>query len=130
MLKEFQQFIMRGNVLDLAVGVIIGGAFGKIIDSIVSQLITPIIGVLMGGIDVSKAVVSIGGVLFGIGDVLQNVINFIITGFVLFMILKAYNSAMKSKQVNYAPEPTPTEASLADIKALMEKIEANTRRYL
>lgn len=130
MLKEFQQFIMRGNVLDLAVGVIIGGAFGKIIDSIVSQLITPILGVLMGGIDVSKAVVSVGGVSFGIGDVLQNVINFIVTGFVLFMILKAYNVAMKNKQANYAPDPTPSEASLADIKALMEKIEANTRRYL
>lgn len=131
MLNEFKQFIMHGNVIDLAVGVIIAGAFGKIIDSVVANLFTPIIGVLLGGIDVSKTTTTIAGVEFGIGNVLQSVINFLITGFVLFIVLKAYNTAMNNKKEATAlPPPTPTETTLADIKALMEKVEANTRRYL
>ncbi len=131
MLNEFKQFIMRGNVVDLAVGVIIGGAFGKIIDSVVAKLFTPLIGVLLGGVDVSKTTTTIAGVEFGIGDVLQNVINFLITGLVLFTVLKAYNTAMNNKKETPAPPPpTATETTLADIKALMEKVEANTRRYL
>ena len=128
MLKEFGQFIMRGNVLDLAVGVIIGGAFNSIIESVVKKLITPILGVAMGGIDFSKSSTTIAGVELGWGDVVQNVFNFVITGFVLFMILRAYNAASKNKDASYAPAPTPSEALLADIKNLMERMEANTRK--
>ena len=128
MLKEFGQFIMRGNVLDLAVGVIIGGAFNKIIESVVGKLITPLLGVVLGGIDFSKSSTTIAGVELGWGDVVQNVFNFVVTGFVLFMMLKAYNKASKNQAANYAPAPTPTESFLADIKNVMERVEANTRK--
>jgi large conductance mechanosensitive channel len=128
MLKEFGQFIMRGNVLDLAVGVIIGGAFNKIIESVVGKLITPILGVAIGGIDFSKSSANIAGVELGWGDVVQNVFNFLVTGFVLFMMLKAYNKASKNQAANYAPAPSPSEALLADIKNIMAQVEANTKR--
>jgi large conductance mechanosensitive channel len=128
MLKEFGQFIMRGNVLDLAVGVIIGGAFNAIIESVVKKLITPLLGVIIGGVDFSKSSTTIAGVELGWGDVVQNIFNFLVTGFVLFMMLRAYNKATKNQAANYAPAPTPTEAFLADIKSVMEKVEANTRR--
>jgi large conductance mechanosensitive channel len=128
MLKEFGQFIMRGNVLDLAVGVIIGGAFNAIIESVVKKLITPLLGVVLGGVDFSKASTTIAGVELGWGDVVQNVFNFLVTGFVLFMMLRAYNAASKNKDANYAPAPTPSEAMLADIKNLMAQVETNTRK--
>ena len=127
MLKQFQTFIMRGNIIDLAVAVIIGGAFQKIIDALVSNLIMPIIGMLVGGVNFEKEVIEVNGVQLGWGMVFQEVLNFIIIGFVLFMILKAYNTASKKKDASYEPEPTPSEALLADIKQLMQSIDAKTK---
>lgn len=127
MLKEFQSFIMRGNIIDLAVGVIIGGSFQKIIDALVSKLIMPLIGMVVGGVNFEKEAIKIGEAELGWGAVLQEVLNFIIIGFVLFMILKAYNTAAKKKDASYAPEATPTETLLGDIKALMQSIDAKTK---
>jgi large conductance mechanosensitive channel len=127
MLKEFQSFIMRGNIIDLAVGVIIGGSFQKIIDALVSKLIMPLIGMVVGGVNFEKEVIKLGEAELGWGAVLQEVLNFIIIGFVLFMILKAYNTAAKKKDASYAPAPTPSEALLSDIKALMQSIDAKTK---
>jgi large conductance mechanosensitive channel len=121
MFKEFGQFLMRGNVLDLAVGVIIGGAFNGIVDALVKRLIMPIIGMATGGINFEKEVFKIGEAELGWGAVLQAVLQFVIIGFVLFMILRAYNRAANRANASYAPPPTPTEALLADIKALLEK---------
>jgi large conductance mechanosensitive channel len=128
MLKQFGEFIMRGNVIDLAVGVIIGGAFQKIIDALVEKLIMPLIGIVIGGVNFEKSVLTIGDVELGWGAVVQAIVNFMIIGFVLFMILKAYNTAAKNKAASYAPAPTPSETLLADIKNLMERVEANTRK--
>lgn len=128
MFKQFGEFIMRGNVIDLAVGVIIGGAFNKIVEALVEKLIMPLIGIVVGGVNFEKEVIKVGDAELGWGSVLQAIVNFIIIGFVLFMILRAYNTATKNKAASYAPAPTPSETLLADIRNLMEKVEANTRK--
>ena len=127
MLKQFQSFVMRGNIIDLAVGVIIGGAFQKIINALVSKLIMPLIGIFIGGVNFEKEVIKVGDVEFGWGAVFQELLTFILTAFVLFMILKAYNKVTKNKDASYAPAPTPSEALLADIKTLMQSIDAKTK---
>ena len=126
MLKDFKQFIMRGNVIDLAVAVIIGLAFQKIIEAIVANLIMPLIGILLGGIDFSKESIVVGDVTLMWGLVFQAILDFIIVAFVLFLILKAYNSASK-KEVEAPTGPTTTEVLLADIKKVMENIDAKTK---
>ena len=127
MFKQFGQFIMRGNVIDLAVGVIIGAAFNGIVEALVKKLIMPVIGIFTGGINFEKEVFTVGEAELGWGAVLQATIQFMIIGFVLFLILKAYNRASK-KDLGYSPALTPSETMLSDIKALMEKVEANTRK--
>jgi large conductance mechanosensitive channel len=100
MLKEFKAFVMRGNVLDLAVGVIIGGAFGKIVASLVTDILTPIIGLVIGGVDFSGMVFTFRNATITYGVFLNNVIDFLVIAFVIFMIIKAANAAKK---------PTPAE---------------------
>jgi large conductance mechanosensitive channel len=99
MLKEFKEFIMRGNVMDLAVAVIIGGAFGKIIASLVSDLLMPLIGAIIGGIDFSGLAFTIGNAKVTYGNFINNVIDFVIIALVIFLIIKAVDSLKK--------EPTP-----------------------
>jgi large conductance mechanosensitive channel len=126
MWNEFKSFLMRGNVIDLAVAVIIGGAFNKIVEALVDKLIMPIIGMATGGINFEKEVIKVGDAELGWGAVFQNILQFIIVGFVLYLILKAYNTANKSKAED-APAPTPTETLLADIKGIMQRIEDKTK---
>jgi large conductance mechanosensitive channel len=128
MLKEFGQFIMRGNVLDLAVGVIIGGAFNNIVTALVDKLIMPLVGIALGGLDFKSLSFKVGEASLGYGEVIQAIVNFVIIGFVLFMILKSYNKAAKVENANYAPAPTPTEGLLADLKGLMSQVAENTKR--
>ena len=96
MFSEFRQFIMRGNVIDLAVGVVIGAAFTKIVTALVEKIIMPIVGVLIGGVDISKQDISVGDAHIGYGAVLQESLNFLIVAFVLFLIVKAFNNATNS----------------------------------
>ena len=128
MFKEFGQFIMRGNVIDLAVGVIIGGAFNNIVTALVDKLIMPLVGIAIGGVDFKSLALQVGDAKLGYGEVIQATLNFIIIGFVLFSILKAYNTASKNKAANYAPAPSPTEALLGDIKTLMNQVADNTKK--
>jgi large conductance mechanosensitive channel len=93
MLKEFKEFAMRGSVLDLAIGVIIGGAFGKIIGSLVNDILMPLIGLLMGGINLSDKAFTIGEAVIGWGAFLQSIIDFTIIALVVFLIIKAANAA-------------------------------------
>ncbi|WKZ37272.1 MAG: large conductance mechanosensitive channel protein MscL [Anaerolineales bacterium] len=103
MLKEFREFIMRGNVLDLAVAVIIGGAFGKIVTSLVNDIFMPLIGLLMGGIDFSKQSIPISEeAAIAWGAFVQSIIDFLIIAFVIFLIIKAVNKMKK------APPPADT----------------------
>ena len=91
MFKEFKKFISKGNVVDLAVGVIIGGAFGKIVSSLVNDILMPIIGVIFGGVDFSGLVLNIGDAKIAYGLFIQNVIDFIIIAFCVFIFVKIVN---------------------------------------
>ncbi len=97
MLKEFKEFAMQGNVLDLAVGVIIGAAFGKIVTSLVNDIIMPIVGVLLGGHDFTSLSVHVGDAAIMYGAFIQNVIDFLIVAFVIFMAIKMLNKVSRGK---------------------------------
>ena len=99
--KEFKEFAMKGNVVDLAVGIIIGGAFGKIVTSLVSDIIMPLIGLIIGGIDFTGLAFTIGGAKVTYGNFINNIIDFLIIALVIFLIVKGVNSLQKK------PEPTP-----------------------
>lgn len=118
--KEFKEFAMRGNVLDMAVGVVIGAAFKAIIDSVVNDLISPLIGIIFKS-DFSALTFTIGDVTFGYGSFLTAVINFLIVAFVLFVIVKAANKASTiGRKTEKAPETTkecPYCMSVIPIKA-------------
>jgi large conductance mechanosensitive channel len=96
MLKEFKEFVMRGNVLDMAVGVIIGGAFGKIVGSLVNDILMPLVGLLMGGVNFSELSVTVGNATIMWGLFLQTVVDFLIIAFVIFLIVKSANNMKKA----------------------------------
>jgi large conductance mechanosensitive channel len=119
MLSEFQAFIKRGNVMDLAVGVIIGAAFGKIVSSVVGDVLMPVIGLVLGGIDFKELALVIGGtaetpVLLKYGSFIQATIDFLIIAFCVFLIVKGINALQKP-----APAAPPPEVP-ADVKLLTE----------
>ncbi len=103
MLKEFKEFAMRGSVLDLAVAVIIGGAFGKIITSLVNDVLMPLIGLVLGGIDFSELAFTVGAAVIKWGAFVQSILDFVIVAFVIFMIVRAMNRMQKP-----APVAAPT----------------------
>jgi large conductance mechanosensitive channel len=109
MLSEFKAFVMRGNVLDLAVGVIIGGAFGKIVGSLVNDIIMPLIGLLMGGVNFSELAVTVGAAQIKWGMFVQTIIDFLVIAFVIFLIVKAANNMRKAPAPAPAAEPTTKE---------------------
>jgi large conductance mechanosensitive channel len=106
MLKEFREFVMRGNVLDMAVGVIIGGAFGKIVGSLVNDILMPLVGSLMGGVNFSELSITVGSATIMWGLFLQTVVDFLIIAFVIFLIVKAAN---KMKKAPTPADPTTRE---------------------
>jgi len=106
MLKEFKAFIMRGNVMDLAVGVIIGGAFGKIVASLVNDILMPLIGLLIGGIDFSSLAFTVGKATVTYGNFINNLIDFFIIALVIFLMVKGLNSLQKKPAPAPAAEPT------------------------
>jgi large conductance mechanosensitive channel len=103
MLKEFRDFAMRGNVLDLAVAVIIGGAFGKIVTSLVDDIIMPLVGLAIGGIDFKSLAFILGSAQVKYGSFIQNVVDFLIVAFVIFLIVRTMNRFKKP-----APVAAPT----------------------
>ncbi|QQS36103.1 MAG: large-conductance mechanosensitive channel protein MscL [Ignavibacteriales bacterium] len=130
MLKEFKQFAMRGNVVDLAVGIIIGGAFGKIVSSLVGDIIMPPIGVLLGGVDFSTLAITIKAASEGVepvvikyGMFINTIIDFIVIAFSIFMLIKAMNSFKKKEEEKPAAPPKPSEevVLLSEIRDLLKK---------
>ena len=111
MLKEFKEFAMRGNIVDLAVAVIIGGAFGKIVTGLTNSIIMPIISLLIGKVGVADISLTVGKTIFPIGIFLQAIIDFILVALVLFLMIKAMNS-MKKKEPVPPPPPTPEDILL------------------
>ncbi len=116
---------MRGNVMDMAVGVIIGGAFGKIVSSLVDDVLMPLIGMATGGIDFTGLSVVIGEASIKYGQFLQNIIDFIIVAFCIFIMIKGINSLNKKKEEPAAPAPDPEpsaeEKLLTEIRDLLKK---------
>ncbi len=130
--KEFKEFAMKGNVVDLAVGVIIGGAFGKIVSSMVDKILMPIIGVLMGGVDFTslKAVIVEAGadgkgeVAIGYGFFLQTVLDFVIVAFCLFAVIKMMNRMKKAPQASAsAPIPAPTPEDVLLLREIRDSLK-------
>ncbi|MFZ4800302.1 MAG: large conductance mechanosensitive channel protein MscL [Bacteroidia bacterium] len=95
--SEFKEFAMKGSVIDLAVGVVIGAAFGKIVDSFVGDIMMPIIGILIGGYDFSKLSYKIGEAEIKYGNFIQSSLNFVIIGFLLFMVIKTINKMKRNE---------------------------------
>jgi len=126
--KEFREFVMRGNVLDLAVGVVIGAAFGKIVSSLVGDVIMPPIGVLLGGVDFSQigwvlkpAMGDKPAVVLGIGKFIQAILDFLVIAFVIFMVVKAVNRMKRAEPAAAPAGPTPTERLLTEIRDLLRQ---------
>ncbi|WP_278437718.1 large conductance mechanosensitive channel protein MscL [Leuconostoc lactis] len=125
MWKEFKEFAFKGNVVDLAVAVVIGGAFGLIVKSLVNDIIMPLVGILIGGIDVSNLAIKVGTATVAYGLFLQSIINFLIIAAAIFMMVKVFNT-MNKKSAKEAKilevEDTKTEKYLQEIvKLLSEK---------
>nr|WP_319001661.1 large-conductance mechanosensitive channel protein MscL [Clostridium estertheticum] len=128
MFKEFKDFALKGNVLDLALAVVIGGAFSKIVASLVTDLITPILGIIIGGINVSSLKYNIpssisGGVAVSInyGLFIQSVINFLIIAFSLFIFIKVIQSVQKKKTEIIVKGPSNEEIILREIRDLLKQ---------
>lgn len=121
MWKEFKDFAVKGNVVDLAVAVIIGGAFGKIVSSLVADLIMPFIGLLIGGINFTALQIPIGKDAIRYGLFLQNIVDFFIIAFALFLVIKALNHRKKTEVIVVEPtKPTNQEILLAEIRDLLQ----------
>lgn len=119
MVKEFKQFIARGNVIDLAVGVIVGAAFTAIVNSLVKNIINPLLGLLVGRIDLSNLVFKIGESTFRYGSFINSIINFMIIAFVVFLIVKVINKITRREEKK---KTVPTsEDYLREIRDLLEK---------
>ena len=128
MLQEFKKFISQGNVLDLAIGMIIGASFKAIVDSFVNDVISPILGIFLGGIDFSQLSITVGQAQIMYGNFINSVISFLIIAFVLFMVVKAVNTAKEKLSRNKAVEeaaeeaaPSKEEVLLTEIRDLLKK---------
>jgi large conductance mechanosensitive channel len=124
-LDEFKKFILRGNVVDLAVGIVIGTAFGKIVDSLVKDLFMPIVGLATGGISIEQMKLHLyGDAYLAWGNFVQTIITFVIVGFCMFLVVKGVNALHKYVLKNEDAkiiEPTATEKLLAEIRDLLKK---------
>jgi large conductance mechanosensitive channel len=109
MLKEFKEFVMRGNVLDLAVAVIIGGAFGKIVSSLVNDILMPLIGLVLGGVNFSELAFTVRDAVIAWGAFVQAIVDFIIIAFVIFLIIRTAKNAKKKEEPAPPAEPTTKE---------------------
>jgi large conductance mechanosensitive channel len=134
MLKEFKEFALKGNMVDLAIGVIIGGAFGGLVNSVVADLLMPIIGLLTGGINFSNMFIQLAGApattleaakeagaTLAYGNFITLLINFLIIAWVLFMVVKAMNRMKKAEPAPAPAEPPAQEKLLAEIRDLLKK---------
>jgi len=122
MLKEFREFALRGNVIDLAVAVVIGAAFTAIINSLVNDIIMPLVGVILGGLDFTTLAITFGDANITYGNFIQAIINFIIVAFVLFLVVRSINRLQKKKEAAppAPPEPSAEEKLLAEIRDLLK----------
>ena len=126
MIKEFKEFISKGNVMDMAVGIIIGGAFTAIVNALVEFILMPLIGIIGGGKSLADMSVKVGNAAIGYGAFLQAIIDFLLIAWVLFMIIKAINkakaAAAPAEEATEEPEPVPADVELlTEIRDLLKE---------
>jgi large conductance mechanosensitive channel len=130
MLDEFKAFAIKGNMIDMAVGIVIGGAFGKIVSSIVNDILMPPIGLLLGGVNftdlkvvMKAATETVPAVTWNYGSFIQALVDFLIIAFAIFMLIKGINSMKKKEEAAPAPPPAPSkeETLLTEIRDLLKK---------
>lgn len=129
-ISEFKEFISRGNVLDMAVGVVIGGAFTAIVTSLVNDIITPLIGVIIGGMDFSGLSIKVGEATIGYGSFIQAIINFLLISFVIFCVIRSFNKLAKKKSEEPETPPAPPEdvVLLREIRDLLSEQKGNSEK--
>ena len=120
MISEFKEFAMKGSMIDMAVGIIIGAATGKVVSALVDSVIMPVVGVIMGGVDFSSLSIKVGEAAVGYGAFIQAIIDFIIVAFVIFMILKFINNLKKNAEDEATP-PSEDVELLREIRDLLKK---------
>lgn len=125
MAKEFKEFISRGNVIDLAVGVVIGSAFGAIVTSLVNDIIMPLVGLILGGIDFSGLTINVKDATICYGLFIQQVVNFLIVAFCIFMLIKFINKLNRKKDKAEAKEEAPKKS---DEVVLLEQIRDELKK--
>jgi large conductance mechanosensitive channel len=118
--NEFKSFAMKGNVLDLAVGVIIGGAFGKIVSSLVQDMLMPLIGLLMGGVDFADLAIKIGDEKLKYGAFIQSIVDFFIISFSIFLFIKVINRFKRKEETKEIAKVDRTEELLVEIRDLLK----------
>jgi large conductance mechanosensitive channel len=120
--KEFRDFAIKGNVVDLAVGVIIGAAFGKIVSSLVADIIMPLVGILIGGVQFESLVFMVGDAKLAYGKFIQNVVDFVLVAFVIFLLVKAINHFRRKAEAEPKAAPPPRqEQLLEEIRDLLKR---------
>ena len=123
MLEEFKAFAMRGNVVDLAVAVVIGAAFGKIVSSLVDNIITPVIGLLMGGVDFTGYATKVGDASITYGKFIQSIVDFIIVAFIIFLVVKAMSNMKKKEDAPAQAEPSEVKKCTALLQEVVDLLK-------
>ncbi|MDM5303536.1 large conductance mechanosensitive channel protein MscL [Bacillus subtilis] len=124
MWNEFKAFAMRGNIVDLAIGVVIGGAFGKIVTSLVNDIIMPLVGLLLGGLDFSNLSFTFGDAVVKYGSFIQTIVNFLIISFSIFIVIRILNGLRRKKEAEEeaaAETPDAQEELLKEIRDLLKR---------
>lgn len=125
---EFKEFISKGDVMSMAVGIIIGGAFTAIVNSLVGDVITPLLGIIIGGIDFTGIKVTVGGAELMVGNFIQAVIVFLLTALVIFWMMKAFNRVFTKKEAEAeapaAPEPAPVPEDIQLLREIRDLLQA------
>ncbi|BCB04332.1 large-conductance mechanosensitive channel protein MscL [Bacillus sp. KH172YL63] len=125
MWNEFKKFAVKGNVIDLAVAVIIGAAFGKIVKSLVDDIVMPLIGIMLGGVDFKELSFSVGEAVITYGVFIQNVVDFFLIAIVIFFIVRAYKKIERKEEVKEPAKPDPKEELLKEIRDLLKNLRVD-----
>ena len=133
MWNEFKKFAFKGNVIDLAVGVVIGAAFGKIVSSLVKDIITPLLGMVLGGVDFTDLKITFGKSSIMYGNFIQTIFDFLIIAAAIFMFVKVFNkltSKREEEKEEEIPEPTKEEELLGEIRDLLKQQNSSNMPFL
>ncbi|MCY7750466.1 large conductance mechanosensitive channel protein MscL [Bacillus inaquosorum] len=127
MWKEFKAFAMRGNIVDLAIGVVIGGAFGKIVTSLVNDIIMPLVGLLLGGLDFSGLSFTFGDAVVKYGSFIQTIVNFLIISFSIFIVIRTLNGLRRKKEAEEEAAEEAPDAQEELLKEIRDLLKQQTR---